>query len=483
VGQRVILPGSLYVGGRWGQGSGPGIDVHDPSDASVIASIASSSEVDVAAALHAARDAQRGWARTPSAERGAHLRAIADLVREHAETLAALIVQEVGKPRAEADGEVAFAESLLRYNAEWDRRIEGQVLPGDSRGEQIHLLREPLGVVAAICPWNYPLAVLCRKLAPALVTGNTVVAKPSEVTPLSTIELFRLIDERLDLPAGVVNLVTGAGATGQALVDSPQTNLISFTGHRDTGKAIMAQAARHLTRVSLELGGKAPAIVCADADLDIAIPALITARHTNAGQVCTCAERVLVDRAIAGEFTERYVAAASALVVGDPAGTVDMGPLVSAAQLDKTLAAVALAREQGATVLTGGGRPEGDAFADGYWHAPTVVTELTPEMSILREEIFGPVTPILAVDDVAAALGHANDSRYGLSAYVFSRDYSTVMRTVDELDFGEIYVNRTHGESVHAHHAGYKESGMGGEDGRWGMLRYTQVKTAYHRYG
>jgi lactaldehyde dehydrogenase/glycolaldehyde dehydrogenase len=479
----VSLPGSLYVAGVWSEGSGPGIDVHDPSDAAVIATIPSAADADVVAALQAARAAQRSWARTPSAERGAHLRAIADLVREHAGTLAALIVREVGKPRAEADGEVAFAESLLRYNAEWDRRIEGDVLPGDSPGEQIHLLREPLGVVAAICPWNYPLAVLCRKLAPALVTGNTVVAKPSEVTPLATIELFRLIDQRLDLPVGVINLVCGAGATGQAMVDSPLTNLISFTGHRDTGKAIMAKAARNLTRVSLELGGKAPAIVCADADLDIAIPALITARHTNAGQVCTCAERILVDRAIAGELTERYVAAASALVVGDPSGAVDMGPMVSAAQLDKTLAAVALAREQGATVLAGGGRPDGDAFASGYWHAPTVLAELRPEMSILREEIFGPVTPILAVDDLAAALGHANDSRYGLSAYVFSRDYATVMRTVAELDFGEIYINRTHGESVHAHHAGYKESGMGGEDGRWGMLRYTQVKTAYHRYG
>jgi lactaldehyde dehydrogenase/glycolaldehyde dehydrogenase len=478
------LPGSLYVAGAWSEGSGPAIDVHDPSDASVIAALPSATEADVEAALAAARAAQRGWARTPSAERGAHLRAIADLVREHADTLAALLVREVGKPRAEADGEVAFAESLLRYNAEWDRRIEGDILPGDSPGEQIHLLREPLGVVAAICPWNFPLAVLCRKLAPALVTGNVVVAKPSEVTPLTTIELFRLIDERLDLPAGVINLVTGAGATGQALVDSPQTNLISFTGHRDTGKAIMAKAAGNLTRVSLELGGKAPAIVAADADLDITIPALITARHTNAGQVCTCAERVLVDRAIAAEFTERYVAAASALVVGDPAGAgTDMGPLVSAAQLEKTVAAVALAREQGAAVALGGGRPDGDAFADGYWHAPTVLTGLEPGMAILREEIFGPVTPILAVDDVSAALGEANDSRYGLSAYVFSRDYATVMRTVDELDFGEIYINRTHGESVHAHHAGYKESGMGGEDGRWGMLRYTQVKTAYHRYG
>jgi lactaldehyde dehydrogenase/glycolaldehyde dehydrogenase len=482
-GASATLPGSLYVAGAWSEGSGPGLDVVDPTDATVIASIPSSTDAEVEAALEAARRAQRDWRRTPAAVRGAHLRALADLVREHAGTLAALLVREVGKPRAEADGEVAFAESLLRYNAEWDRRIEGDILPGDTPGEQIHLLREPLGVVAAICPWNFPLAVLCRKLAPALITGNTVVAKPSEVTPLATIELFRLIDEQLDLPAGVLGLVTGAGPTGRALVRSPLTSLISFTGHRDTGKAIMAEAAGRLTRVSLELGGKAPAIVCADADLDITIPAIITARHTNAGQVCTCAERVLVDRAIADEFTQRYVTAASALAVGDPAGPVDMGPLVSEAQLDKTLAAVALAREEGAQVIAGGGPPGGDGFDGGYWYAPTVLAGLRPEMAIMRDEIFGPVTPILAVDDVSEALALANDSRYGLSAYVFSQDYGTVMRTVDELDFGEIYINRTHGESVHAHHAGYKESGMGGEDGRWGMLRYTQIKTAYHRYG
>jgi lactaldehyde dehydrogenase/glycolaldehyde dehydrogenase len=474
---------SMYVDGTWGDGSGPCLDVFDPTDASVIAAIPSGSEGDVETALQAAGAAQREWARTPSPTRGAHLRAIADVVAEHADALAALLVREVGKPMAQAQGEVAFAESLLRYNAEWDRRLEGDVLPGDSPGEQIHLLREPLGVVAAICPWNFPLAVLCRKVAPALITGNTVVAKPSEVSPLATIELFRLIDEHLDLPRGVIGLVCGAGDTGRAMVRSAAANLISFTGHRDTGKAIMAEAAQHLTRVSLELGGKAPAIVTADADLEITIPAIITARHTNAGQVCTCAERVFVDERIADEFTERYVAATAQLTIGDPTTAVDMGPLVSEAQLGKTLSAVSQAREDGADVVAGGGRPDGDAFVAGYWHEPTVLRGLRADMAIMKEETFGPVTPILEVSDLTEAVALANDSRYGLSAYVFSRDYQTVMRTVDELAFGEIYVNRTHGESVHAHHAGYKESGMGGEDGRWGMLRYTQIKTAYHRYG
>jgi len=473
----------LYIEGAWRAASGPEIDVYDPRDESVLATVASATAQEVHAALAAARAAQRDWARRPAAERGAYVRAAADLVHRERDRLARLVSEEVGKPLAQAYGEIDFAEGFLRYNAEWDRRLEGEILPGDSAGETIHLLRVPLGVVAAICPWNFPLAVLCRKLGPALVTGNTIVIKPSEISPLSTIAFVELLDEHLDLPKGVVNLVTGAGETGRALVDDPQTSLVSFTGHRDTGKEVMARAAARLTRVSLELGGKAPAIVWKDADLDLAVPAILAARHTNCGQVCTAAERVLVHRELLEPFTERYVAAAKALRVGDPLDGSDLGPLVSAAQFEKTSAAVALARREGAQVLLGGGRPEGSDYESGYWFAPTVLRNVTPAMSVMIEETFGPVTPILGIESLEEAWNIANASRYGLSAYVFSRDYGTVMRTVNELDFGEIYVNRTLGESIHAHHAGYKESGIGGEDGKWGLLRYTQVKTAYHHYG
>jgi lactaldehyde dehydrogenase/glycolaldehyde dehydrogenase len=474
---------SLYIAGAWGRAAGPAIPVYDPRNEEVLAAPASATGAEVHAALAAAKLAQKDWARSPAATRGALVRAAADLIAAHRDLLAGLISQEVGKPLAQAHGEVAFAEGFLRYNAEWDRRLEGEILPGDSADETIHLLRVPLGVVAAICPWNFPLAVLCRKLGPALVTGNTVVIKPSEISPLSTLAFVRLIDEQLEFPPGVINLVTGDGSTGQALVDDPLAALVSFTGHRDTGKAVMARAARNLTRVSLELGGKAPAIVWRDADLELAVPAIIAARHTNCGQVCTAAERVLVHRDLLEPFTERYVAAALALKVGDPLEDSDLGPLVSAAQFEKTSAAVALARREGASVLTGGGRPDGAAFASGYWYAPTVLRDVSPAMSVMIEETFGPVTPIVGIDSLDEALAIANASRYGLSAYVFSRDYGTVMRTVNELDFGEIYVNRTLGESIHAHHAGYKESGIGGEDGKWGLLRYTQVKTAYHHYG
>lgn len=474
---------SLYIGGTWRQATGEPIDVIDPADERVLASVPSAGGAEVHAALAAARAAQREWARTPSVVRGQHLRAMAGVLRSNKERLADLIVSEVGKPVRQGLDELDFAIGFLSYNAEWDRRLEGETLPGDVPGELIQLTHAPIGVVAAICPWNFPLAVLCRKLGPALITGNTVVVKPSEVSPLSTIELFRLIDSQLDLPPGVLNLVTGGPATGQALVEDVTTSMVSFTGHRDTGKAIMALAAANLTRVALELGGKAPAIVWRDADLDVAVPAIVAARHTNAGQVCTAAERVFVHDDLYEPFLEAYVAAVGKLVVGHPSGSVDMGPLASAQQLAKTELAVQVAVAEGAKVIAGGPASADEASRPGYWYSPTVLRGVTPQMSVMREETFGPVTPVMRVSSLEEAVDLANDSRYGLSAYVFSQDYRSVLRSVDELEFGEIYINRTLGESIHAHHAGYRESGIGGEDGKWGLLRYTQVKTAYHHYG
>jgi lactaldehyde dehydrogenase / glycolaldehyde dehydrogenase len=474
---------SLFIGGAWRRSAGEPIDVIDPADEHVLASVPSATQAEVEDALEAARHAQVAWARTPSVVRGQYLRAMAGLLLEHKDLLARLIVSEVGKPARQAAEEVDFAAGFLSYSAEWDRRLEGETLPGDVTGEVIQLSHAPLGVVAAICPWNFPLAVLCRKLGPALITGNTVVVKPSEVSPLSTIEFFRLISSQLDLPPGVLGLVCGAAATGQALVENVATAMVSFTGHRDTGKAIMALAARNLTRVALELGGKAPAIVWSDADLDVAVPAIVAARHTNSGQVCTSAERVFVHHDLYEPFLEAYIPAVQKLTLGHPTGAFDLGPLASAQQLAKTTQSVALAVEQGAEVLAGGSAPSDEALRRGYWYTPTVLGRVQPDMTVMREETFGPVTPVFAVRSIEEALRLSNDSRYGLSAYVFSRDYQTIMRSVEALQFGEIYINRTLGESIHAHHAGYRESGIGGEDGKWGLLRYTQVKTAYHHYG
>jgi lactaldehyde dehydrogenase/glycolaldehyde dehydrogenase len=470
---------SLYVDGEWREASGDdSIPVTNPATEGQIADVRNASEQDVAAAIEAADAAQREWDKTPARERGALLRDISDLMLEHVDELAELVTTEQGKPLDHARGEVEDAADLVQYMAEWDRRIEGDILPGDQRDESVHLVRRPHGVVAGIVPWNYPIAVFVRKLAPALVTGNTMVGKPSEQTPLATIRLVELIDERIDLPDGVLNLVTGAGAVGQRLVTADAVDMVSMTGHVETGKAIMRDAADDLTKVSLELGGKAPAIVWKDADVDAAVEKVLAARTANSGQVCTCAERVYVHSDVAEEFTEKYADAATSLEVGDPMDSPDMGPLVSADQLAKSETAVERAREEGGQVVAGGQSIDGA----GYWYEPTLVTGVDRDASIMQEEVFGPVLPVMAVDDAETALELANDSKYGLSSYVYTDDYRTAMRFAEELAFGETYINRSIGELWQGHHIGWNESGMGGEDGKYGMRKYTQLKTVYHNY-
>lgn len=470
---------TLYVDGEWRQAAGEdSIPVTNPATEETVADVRSASENDVMAAIDAADEAQREWAQTPARERGTLLRQISDLMVDRVDELAPLIVEEQGKPLELARGEVNDAADLVSYMAEWDRRIEGDILPGDARRESVHLVRRPHGVVAGIIPWNFPIAVFVRKLAPALVTGNTMVGKPSEQTPLATIRLVELIDEHVDLPDGVLNLVTGAGTVGEQLVTADAVDMVSMTGHVETGKAIMRQAADDLTTVSLELGGKAPAIVWNDADIDSAVEKVLAARTTNAGQVCTCAERVYVHSDVADEFVEKYVAAAADLELGNPMENPDMGPLVSASQLEKTENAVERARNEGGHVLVGGDVPD----RVGYWYEPTLVTDVTQESNIMREEVFGPVLPVLAVDDFETALQFANDSKYGLSSYVYTDDYQTAMRFAEDLEFGETYINRSIGELWQGHHIGWNESGMGGEDGKYGMLKYTQLKTVYHNY-
>ena len=474
---------NLLIAGRWVAGEGGGIEVVNPATEESIATVQGAGPAEVAAAIEAARGAQPLWAALTAIERSAYVRAIADLLERHKNALVRTLVEEVGKPISNARGELDWAIGYARYTAEWDRRIEGDIVPSDNRNEAIHLMRAPLGVVAALCPWNYPLAVLIRKLAPALVTGNTVVAKASEVTPLSTIQFARLVHEEIGLPDGVFNLLTGGREVGGLLVESPGIDMITFTGHRDTGKRIMAAAAPNLTQVSLELGGKAPVIVLRDADLDETVAAVISARHANSGQVCTCAERVFVEAPVFDDFVSRYTRAAEGLTVGSPWDDHELGPLVSASQFDKVTAAVAAAVAAGASLATGGGRPEGAEFERGFWFAPTVVVDVQPEMRIMTEEVFGPVTPIMSVDSLDQALELANSSRYGLSAYLFTNDYRAAMRAAHGFEAGEIYINRANGEQFQGHHIGYGDSGLGGEDGKYGVLKYTQLKTVYHRFG
>ena len=473
---------NAFVDGKWERASGEAIDVINPATEEAIASLPSASEADVDHVLTAAQRAQRNWGRQPGGVRGDYVRGIARVIRANADALAEFITREVGKPLKAAHGELAFAANYADYMAGWDRRIDGDIIQSDNSNETIHLLRVPIGIVAAITAWNFPIALFVRKVAPALVAGNAVVVKPTEIAPLSTLLLMRLLDEELGLPPGVLNVITGAGQTGQALTRNARTNMVTFTGHRDTGKRVMADASTNLTRVALELGGKAPAIVWRDADIALAVEALAAARFGNSGQICTCAERTLVHESVFDEFVTRYSAAASAFRMGDPMTDVDLGPLASRGQYDKSMAAVERAKAQGASVIVGGGRPGGAEFSRGYWVQPTVITDVKPTMEIMREEVFGPVMPIASISSYDEAFSVANDSRYGLSAYVFTSDYKTAMRAAQDLDFGELYINRANGEQVQAHHSGHKESGLGGEDGKHGVLRYTQIRSVYHNY-
>jgi len=473
---------NAFVDGKWERASREAIDVINPATEEAIASLPSASEADVDHVLTAAQRAQRDWGRQPGGVRGDYVRGIARVIRANADALAEVITREVGKPLKAAHGELAFAANYADYMAGWDRRIDGEIIQSDNSDETIHLLRVPIGVVAAITAWNFPIALFVRKVAPALVAGNAVVVKPTEIAPLSTLLLMRLLDQELGLPPGVLNVITGAGQTGQALTRNARTNMVTFTGHRDTGKRVMADASANLTRVALELGGKAPAIVWRDADIPLAVDALAAARFGNSGQICTCAERTLVHESVFDEFVTRYSAAAAALRMGDPMTDVDLGPLASRGQYDKSMAAVERAKAQGANVTVGGGRPGGTEFSRGYWVQATVITDVKPAMDIMCEEVFGPVMPIASISSYDEAFSTANDSRYGLSAYVFTSDYKTAMRAAQDLEFGELYINRANGEQVQAHHSGHKESGLGGEDGKHGVLRYTQIRSVYHNY-
>jgi lactaldehyde dehydrogenase/glycolaldehyde dehydrogenase len=472
---------SHYIDGTWRTDT-PAIDVLNPATAETITQIPSADEALVEEALDAAQTAQDEWGAMPGIERAEVIRDIGSVIEDNVSDIGDILMAEQGKPKSAADGEVTGTLTLADYAAGWGRRIEGDIVPSDNREEQIQLQRHPMGVVAAIIPWNYPIAVLMRKILPALIAGNAVVVKPSSTTPLSTIRVFELLDEELDLPDGLLNLVLGDSAVGDALVTSKSTDMVTMTGSTRVGKEIMEAAATNLTPVSLELGGKAPAIVAADADIDAAVEDILTARITNAGQVCTCAERVFVHEDVAEEFTEKYVAATEALELGAPESDPDMGPQVTQGELDWTHSSVESAVEAGASLLAGGAPPDGSDFETGFWYAPTVLGDVDPSMDVVEQEVFGPVTPIVTVESVEQAVEYANRSRYGLSSYVFTEDYQTAMQTVDDLDYGETYVNRTLGEAWQGHHIGWNESGMGGDDGKYGVLKYTQIKSVYHDY-
>jgi lactaldehyde dehydrogenase/glycolaldehyde dehydrogenase len=470
----------MFIDGAWTSGANDErIEVENPANEEMIATVPAGSAQDAIAALEAAARAQPLWAAIPAPERGRLVASLADTVRDNAEMLARIVVAEQGKPLNQAFGEIAGAELFLRYAAEGARRIEGDILPADSPGEEIWIRRVPHGVVVGLTAWNYPAALAARKLGPALVAGNTFVLKAHEFTPLSGLAMAALA-ERVGFPRGVINVVTGTGhAVGQALVESPLSDLVSMTGSTRAGREIYAAGASQIKVLRLELGGKAPFIVMDDADLDAALESAITARFTNCGQICTCNERMYLHRRIADQFLERFVARARALRIGDPLNDPDMGPKISGQEVAKIDEIVRRTVDEGAEViLPGGPLKEGD-YRKGHWYAPTVLLAPNNRVPAMQQEIFGPVVPVLRFDDFEEALSLANETHYGLSAYVYTQSLKRLMRLVDALHFGEIYFNRSSGELVQGFHVGWRQSGLGGEDGKYGFDGYFRKKTMY----
>ncbi len=466
-----------YVDGRFVEAAASMLDVHNPATQELLARVPESSADTVDAAIAAARKAQTSWEKTPAIQRAGYLRQISAKLRQNVDRLAQIISREQGKILPLATVEVNFTADYIDYMAEWARRLDGEVLTSDRAGEHIWLMRKPIGVVAGILPWNFPFFLIARKMAPALITGNTIVIKPSEETPINAYEFAKLVAET-DLPAGVFNLVCGRGVSvGSQLSSHTGVDLITFTGSVPTGIRIMQAAAQNLTRVNLELGGKAPAIVLNDADLDLTAKALVDSRIINTGQVCNCAERVYVQRGAAEALAEKLATRLAATRYGDPIAQpdIDMGPLVNQIGRDKVAAMVERARADGAQIVTGGRIVE----SKGWHYEPTLITNCTADMEIMRKEIFGPVLPLQIVDDLDEAIALANDSDYGLTSSIFTRDLNAAMQAVRDLKFGETYINREHFEAMQGFHAGRRKSGIGGADGKHGLLEFTETHVVY----
>ncbi|MFS4467922.1 aldehyde dehydrogenase [Maribacter sp. 2210JD10-5] len=473
----------LYINGSWVDSETGNTDtILNPSNEEAVGTVQIASANDAVSVLKAAEKAQIEWRRLPARTRADKLRAFCAEIRANAEELARLITSEQGKLLKVARFEVEVTCTFIEYACEWARQIEGDILPSDNPNEQIWINKVPKGVVVAITAWNFPLALAGRKLGPALVTGNTVVLKPTPDAPLSTLALCDLA-KNAGIPDGVVNMVTGGVEVGKTLVESPITKMVTMTGSTPTGQAIMKSASQNLTHVQLELGGKAPCIIFEDANVDIAVAGALHSRFDNAGQVCTCNERMYVHESIYEVFMQKFLDKVNELKLADPMDlTTDIGPLTTKASVEHMEKMVSQTVASGGKILTGGKRPSSGQFEKGYWFEPTIIGNCSQEMDIVHEEIFGPVLPVIKFKSFEEVIGYANDSDFGLAAMVFTNDMNKIMRLNDELEFGEIYINRGHGEQHQGFHNGLKLSGTGGEDGKYGLEQYLEKKTSYVKF-
>jgi betaine-aldehyde dehydrogenase len=475
----------LFIDGQWrASGDGSTRAVTSPHDGRVVAEVAEATREDALASIAAARAAfdDGPWRATTAPERGRIVGAIGRLVEDHLDDLADLETVDTAKPLAESRVDMEDIAAVFRYYAGLAGVDGGRVIASPIMGVASRVQREPVGVCGLITPWNYPLLQAAWKLAPALAAGNTVVLKPSELTPLTTHRLVELIDHHLTLPPGTINLVLGAGASvGAPLAEHPSVDLVSFTGGVATGTRIMASAAATVKRVALELGGKNPNIVFDDVDLAVAADHAITAAFLHAGQVCSAGSRLLVQDRVHDALVDRIVDRLADVVLGDGFDERAIcGPLISAEHRAKVERYIAGALDEGATLVAGGHRPEDPALADGHYLAPTVFVGCDPSMTIVREEVFGPVLTVERFGDEAEAVALANDTVYGLAGAVWTQDAGRGQRVANALRCGTVWINDFHPYVPQAEWGGFKRSGIGRELGLAGLEEYTELKHVHH---
>jgi succinate-semialdehyde dehydrogenase/glutarate-semialdehyde dehydrogenase len=472
---------SLFIGGHWVSADGRGyFDVLDPATGEPVAAVPDGGPAEAQEAIDAASRAFPGWAARTPLERGAVLLRARDILASRLDDIAHLITRENGKPVAEARGEVAFAIQYLAWFAEEARRVYGEIVPPPVSHKRLWVVHHPVGVVAAITPWNFPATMVLRKIAPALAAGCTVVLKPAKETPLTALEIARALEES-GLPPGVFNVVVGrrAAPIAEVFLQDPRVRKIAFTGSTEVGKHLMRGAADQLKRVAFELGGNAPFIVFDDADLPRAVEHALAIKYLRVGgQSCICANRIYVQRPVADAFLSRFVEAVKGITVGpgfDPG--VQVGPMINAETLEKVDALVAEAVAQGARPLVGGRRLTEGPYARGFFYAPTVLADVHDEMRVVREEIFGPVAPVLLFDSEDEVIARANATPFGLAAYVMATDLRRVVRVSEALEYGLVCVNDATGYTHEIPFGGFKESGLGREGGRQGIHEYMEVKS------
>ncbi|MFQ5962421.1 MAG: NAD-dependent succinate-semialdehyde dehydrogenase [Candidatus Methylomirabilales bacterium] len=481
MGQLKDIPGQIFMKGQWVDAkSGKTFQVTNPATGETVATVADGGAEDARSAINAAHEAFKSWSRLSPVERSRYLEKAFKLMTERRDDLGHLITLENGKPLEEAKKEVAFAVGYLDWFAGEARRIYGEIIPSPITARRLWMVRQPVGVVAAVTPWNFPATMITRKIAPALAAGCTVVLKPAEQTPLTALGIAKIFHD-VGLPAGVLNVVTNLypEEIGQEFLRNPLVRKVAFTGSTEVGKLLMRGAAEQLKRVSFELGGNAPFIVFEDADFDAAVEGAVGIKYLRvAGQSCICANRIYVQQGIADRFSKAFTEKVKAIKVGSgfESGVI-VGPLINKETLDKVDRLVQDAVKNGANVAAGGGPLKEGGFAKGHFYAPTVLLNVRDDMAVCREETFGPVAPILTFQSEQEVIERANNTTYGLASYLFTKDMGRVFRIAEALEYGLVGVNDAAGYAHETPFGGFKESGLGREGGKEGVDEYMEVKS------